>query len=173
MKNRNPFLVLLFSIITIGLYDIYLYVSTKNEMNQKGAQIPTAWLLIIPFVAWYWLWKYAEGVEQVTNNEFSQVVSFLLIFFLGGIGQTVLQTGFNKVGASAPSAAPLPGNQPVGQTTMVPASPPVNPQVSTSPDQFNPPTLPPTPPEAPLSPESTAQPPNNNPFPPSNPPLVQ
>lgn len=48
VKNRNIFLVYLFSIITFGIYSIYWLVSTKNEMNSLGAKIPTALLLIIP-----------------------------------------------------------------------------------------------------------------------------
>ncbi|GAI30384.1 unnamed protein product, partial [marine sediment metagenome] len=37
-------------------------------MNAKGAQIPTAWLIIIPFVNIWWYWKFCEGVELVTNK---------------------------------------------------------------------------------------------------------
>ncbi len=56
MQQRSPFLVFLLSLITFGIYGIVWYVKTKNEMNARGAQIPTAWLLIIPIVNIYWLW---------------------------------------------------------------------------------------------------------------------
>src|SRR5947208_10264802 len=46
-------------------YHIYRFGVTKNELNQRGTEIPTAWLLIVPFVNLYWLWRFAEGVEKV------------------------------------------------------------------------------------------------------------
>lgn len=42
--------VLLLPLITFGIYQIVWYVKTKNEMNQLGATIPTAWLVIVPIV---------------------------------------------------------------------------------------------------------------------------
>ena len=53
MKNRNPILVILLALITFGIYSLVWFVKTKNEMNTKGATIPTAWLIIIPLVNYY------------------------------------------------------------------------------------------------------------------------
>ena len=97
MKKRNPFLVLLLSLITFGIYALVWYVKTKNEMNAKGAEIPTAWLIIIPFVNFYWLWKFCGGVELVTNKGITTGVAFLLIFFLSVIGLAIIQSELNKV----------------------------------------------------------------------------
>jgi hypothetical protein len=108
MKNRNVVAVLLLPFITFGIYGIYWYVKTKGEMKAKGADIPTAWLLIIPIVNWWWLWKYSEGVEKTTNNSMSGALSFLLLFLLGSIGMAVIQNEFNKLGAPAAAAAPTP-----------------------------------------------------------------
>jgi membrane associated rhomboid family serine protease len=66
-------------------------------MNRLGSNIPTAWLLIIPFVNIWWLWEYAEGVERVTNKAMSQVVAFILLLLLSAIGDAVIQDAFNKV----------------------------------------------------------------------------
>jgi len=68
-------------------------------MNTKGATIPTAWLVILPFINFYWLWKFCEGVEQVTNKGMNAAVSFLLVFFLGLIGMAIIQSELNKVAA--------------------------------------------------------------------------
>jgi len=46
MEHRSPIMVFFVSLITFGIYGLVWYVKTKNEMNAKGAQIPTAWLLI-------------------------------------------------------------------------------------------------------------------------------
>ncbi len=97
MRNRNPILVVVFAIITLGIYGIYWMVSTKNEMNRMGTHIPTGWLLIIPFVSIYWMWKYSEGVGQVSRNQLSGPVAFLLLFLLGAIGMPIIQSTFNKI----------------------------------------------------------------------------
>jgi hypothetical protein len=132
MKHRGPLAVLFLSIITFGIYSIVWQVKTKNEMNRLGATIPTAWLIIVPFVNWWWLWKYSEGVELATKKEMSTVVSFILLFVLGAIGMAIIQNEFNKIlsnqmqgvtgvptppTAAAPPAAPTP--------PAIPPAPPV------------------------------------------------
>ena len=97
MKRRNPGLVFFLPIITFGIYALVWYVRSKREMNTKGAQIPTAWLIIVPIVEWWWLWKFSQGVEMVTNKEMSAVAAFLLLFFLGSIGMAIVQSSLNKV----------------------------------------------------------------------------
>ncbi len=99
MQHRDPIMVILLSIITLGIYSLFWYVVTKNEMNAKGAQIPTAWLIIIPFVNIWWYWKFCEGVELVTNKGMGVAVAFLLLWLLGAIGEAIIQNELNKVAA--------------------------------------------------------------------------
>lgn len=100
MRNRHPALVIVLGFFTCGIYVIYWLVSTKLEMNQRGADIPTAWLLIVPFVNIYWLWRWSQGVEKITNNGLGAVPAFLLCWFLGFIGAAITQSYFNKVSAA-------------------------------------------------------------------------
>lgn len=97
MKQRSPIAVFFLSLITVGIYAIVWEVKTKNEMNKLGAEIPTAWLLIIPFANIYWTWKYSEGVEKVTQGKISGILAFILLFLLGIIGMAIIQDTFNKV----------------------------------------------------------------------------
>jgi hypothetical protein len=97
MTNRSVVLVILFSIITFGIYHIYWYVKTKDEMVSMGAAIPTGWLLIIPIVNLYWIWKWCVGVEHVSRGKLSAPVAFLLMFLLGIIGTAIVQATFNGV----------------------------------------------------------------------------
>jgi hypothetical protein len=72
-------------------------VKTKDEMNTQGAQIPTAWLIIVPIVSIWWMWKFAEGVGIVTKGKTSGAIAFVLLFLLGVIGMAIIQSGLNQV----------------------------------------------------------------------------
>ena len=83
MQQRSVVKLIVLSIITLGIYAIVWMVSTKNEMNQKGAGIPTAWLALVPIVGFWWTWRYCAGVEQVTDGKTSQVMAFVVLALLG------------------------------------------------------------------------------------------
>ena len=101
MKNRSPIAVVLLTIVTFGFYGIYWEVSTKQEMVNKGADIPTAWLLIVPIANLWWAYKYCLGVEKVTQQKMSAVMALVLMLVLGVIGMAIIQDTFNKVGEPA------------------------------------------------------------------------
>jgi hypothetical protein len=124
MKHRSPVAVLLLPFITLGIYSLYWQVSTKIELNTAGAKIPTAWLIIIPFVNIWWLYKYSQGVDEVTAGKTSTVVAFLLLFFLGFIGEAVIQSSFNGIGTAPAVAASTPeAPTPPSDTTPAPTDP--------------------------------------------------
>ena len=102
MNKRSVAAVVILTIITLGIYGLVWFVKTKNEMVEQGADVPTAWLLIIPIAGIYWHWKWAGGVEHVTRGKQSQAVVFILIILLNIIGMAVVQDMLNK----APSALP-------------------------------------------------------------------
>lgn len=128
MKNRSPIAVFFLPIITLGIYGIVWFVKTKNEMKAQGADIPTAWLIIVPFVSIWWLWKYSKGVDMVTKSEYSAAVAFLLLWFLGSIGMAIIQSGFNKAGGAiapvTPDTPPV-APQPPAQQPPTPTVPTV------------------------------------------------
>ena len=97
MTKRSPAAVFFLPFITFGIYSLVGFVKTKEEMNAKGAKIPTAWLLLVPLANFYWLWVYAKGVEKVTKGATGAMGNFLLNLFLGPIGMTITQSQFNKV----------------------------------------------------------------------------
>jgi hypothetical protein len=101
MRNRSIAGVIILTIVTFGIYGLYWRVSTKGEMVALGADIPTAWLIIVPIANLWWLWKWCVGVEKVTNGKLSGPVAFLL-GFLHFIGIAIIQDALNK------SATPLP-----------------------------------------------------------------
>jgi hypothetical protein len=105
MQNRSPIAVALLPFVTLGIYSIYWEVKTKDEMVALGADIPTAWLLIVPIVNIWWLWKYCQGVEKVTSGQMNGVLAFILIYLIGCIGGAIIQDSFNHVAAS-PTVTP-------------------------------------------------------------------
>ncbi len=124
MKHRNPAAVFFLSLITFGIYAFVWHVKTKGELNRLGANIPTAWLLIVPLANLYWIWKYCEGVEQVTNGQISAILALILLLLLSIIGLAILQGEYNKlnlqpVGAGVPGAAP----QPIAAAPISPVDP--------------------------------------------------
>jgi hypothetical protein len=96
MTKRSVVAVILLTCITFGIYAIVWFVKTKDEMVKHGADIPTAWLMIVPIASIWWMWKYAGGVEHVTRGKQSQAVAFILIFLLSIVGMAVVQASLNK-----------------------------------------------------------------------------
>lgn len=113
MEKRGLGKLFLLTVVTLGIYGIYWEVKTKGEMNAQGAEIPTAWLIIVPIANIWWLWKYAEGVEKVTGNKLSGPVTFLILWLLGSIGMLIVQDAFNKVEGTVSSTAPSTPQPPV------------------------------------------------------------
>ena len=88
---------LLLSIITLGIYGIYWQVKTKEELKSLGADIPTAWLLIIPIANIYWTYKYADGYSTKLKKDNNGVLWFLVFYFIGIITPAIVQTDLNKL----------------------------------------------------------------------------
>jgi hypothetical protein len=96
MTSRSPVAVFLLPLVTFGIYGLIWLVKTKDEMNAQGAEIPTAWLLILPVIQLYWMWKFAEGVGKTTREDMGGGLAFILILFTGSIGMAVIQSSLNK-----------------------------------------------------------------------------
>jgi len=97
MTKRSPVGLIFLFFVTFGIYNIFWFVETKNEMNRLGANIPSAWMLFVPLVNFRWFWIYGKGVALITNGAYSPVGSFLLMIFLGPFGNAILQGEFNRL----------------------------------------------------------------------------
>ncbi len=72
--------------LTLGIYFLYWEITTKNEMNSElDANIPTAWLIIIPIANIYWLYKYTEGFVTKAKGDTDTGLWFILFWLVGGI----------------------------------------------------------------------------------------
>ena len=104
IKRRNPFLVLLFSCITFGIYMIYWLYSTTKELKGNTKSAPQPWmvfLLLIPIVnfvvAIFCFWKYSKAINELTG--FSNIALFVLWIFVGPVGMILSQIQLNKKAA--------------------------------------------------------------------------
>ena len=66
-------------------------------MNRLGAKIPTGWLIIIPIVGYYWIYKYCEGFSEVVKKDNNKVLWFLLYLFVGIVMPAIVQSELNKL----------------------------------------------------------------------------
>ncbi|MEO8843336.1 MAG: DUF4234 domain-containing protein [Kofleriaceae bacterium] len=96
MTRRSIAAVIILTCITFGIYGLVWFVKTKNEMVNQGADIPTAWLMIVPIASIYWMWKWSGGVEKVTDGKQGQAINFLLVFLTGIIGMAIIQSYLNS-----------------------------------------------------------------------------
>jgi hypothetical protein len=96
-QKRDLFVVILLLVVTLGLYFIYWGVKTKGELCRMGAEIPTAWFLIIPFAHFYFWYKYAEAFTAFIKKGSDPVIYFLLMALVPWVGVIILQSEFNKI----------------------------------------------------------------------------
>lgn len=97
MQKRSPIGVFILSLITAGIYHIVWLCKTTTELRNLGYDVPTRWMLIIPFANIYWLWCYSKAVEEATGGQNTQLVYFIVQMLLGAIGQAIIQNDFNRV----------------------------------------------------------------------------
>jgi Domain of unknown function (DUF4234) len=108
MTKRSVAFVIILTLVTFGIYGLVWFVKTKGEMVEAGADIPTAWLLIVPIANIYWVWKWCGGVEHVTEGRSSQALSFVLVYLLSVVGMAIVQAELNKaIDRRAPHALPV------------------------------------------------------------------
>lgn len=72
-------------------------VSTKNEINSRGAKIPTAWLIILPIANLYWVYKYCEGFAQKIKKDNNTLLWFILYLLVSIIMPALIQSELNKL----------------------------------------------------------------------------
>ena len=97
IKRRNPALVIILSIITLGIYFIYWIVQTKGEINSLGADIPTAWFIIVPFGNFYFLYKYCDAFSEYVKKDKLGPVWFLISITCFPVLPVIVQVELNKL----------------------------------------------------------------------------
>lgn len=97
IKRRNPVLVVIFSIITAGIYFLYWAVKTKEEIKSLGASIPTMWLIIVPIGNAYLLYKYCDGFSEYVRKDRLGITWFLTAITIFPVFPVIVQIELNKL----------------------------------------------------------------------------
>jgi hypothetical protein len=101
IKKRNPWIVILLSLFTFGIYFIIWTVQTTKELrgNTKSAPNPLLlFLMLVPivnfFVIFYYFWKYCKAINELTG--FNNVLLFILYLVFTPVGMFLIQSELNK-----------------------------------------------------------------------------
>lgn len=105
VKFRNPLIVIVLSIITLGLYPLYWFYSTSKELIELNKSNSNAlfWLIgmFVPFVNLYIMWKYSKEIEKASGGSTGAVLVFVISLVFYPAALYLVQTELNKHAATA------------------------------------------------------------------------
>jgi hypothetical protein len=91
VKNRNPFLVFIWSIATFGIYYLVWYYKINRELRDAGRvdvspfvallAVSIGWIVIVPpFVSWYRTFERIAAAQRAagTHGEANPILGFIL-----------------------------------------------------------------------------------------------
>jgi hypothetical protein len=97
IKRRGIVAIYLLSIITLGIYAIYWAVKTKEELKGLGAEIPSAWLIIVPIANLYWLYRYTLGWAERVKKDGNGLLYFIIFLLVFPVFPAIVQSELNKL----------------------------------------------------------------------------
>lgn len=107
-QQRSVATVVIFSIITCGIYLFYWYYVTMRDLNayldvsDMDSGIELILVIFVPFYAIYWLYKYAKRASDahakagLSIKDDSVIILLLSIFGLGVVSVAILQSTINE-----------------------------------------------------------------------------
>ncbi len=78
MKERSAVMMIVLTFITCGIYTLVYAIMSTDEMKKMGGDIPHWILVFIPFVNFYFFWKWCAAVDTLTDGAQNGVVLFIL-----------------------------------------------------------------------------------------------
>lgn len=105
MKKRSVFLALIFSVLTLGIYYVYWFISLTNQSNTLAPKNATMggigafFMTIFTFGIYdaYWSYRMGEKAGEMLNKSSDGFLYIILWFFTLGIVPVCLgQSSVNK-----------------------------------------------------------------------------
>jgi len=108
VKKRNLLGQVGLMIITLGIYAIYWFYCTAEELkylSKDETASPALWtvLLFVPFGALYSYYKYCSLYEVVSPDKFNRWLLFVIWIVFSPAVWFIVQTELNKRAEGAPS----------------------------------------------------------------------
>lgn len=104
IKTRNPWLAILFTVLTLGIYGLYWHVCLTNDSNKLSA-IQTAsggkailfGFLTLGIYNFYWYYKLGQKVgDMERTSSHGGLYLFLFIILLGFVAKIKAQYAINR-----------------------------------------------------------------------------
>ncbi len=81
MMKQGAIKIILLTFVTCGIYGIYWLYKIGEELRERGADIPGFWQAFVPILGLLWLYKWAQGIEQVSGGRTSAVTLLIVYLF--------------------------------------------------------------------------------------------
>ncbi len=69
--KRSLLKTTLLTFCTFGLYDLYYLIVTSKELNKVGGHVSSAWLLLVPVLNLYFVYRYAQSYAAIVKKDHS------------------------------------------------------------------------------------------------------
>ena len=110
IKRRSLLLMMLWTVLTLGIYCVYWYYQTSEEIirgsGDKGSPLLWTVLALIPPLHVLSFWFYSQGFGRLTHEKNPSWLIFLLLVFLPFIAWLPIQVELNALADAAPAPTP-------------------------------------------------------------------
>ncbi len=101
IKYRNMFVQVILFIITLGIYGIYWFYATYNEMTRANGKTEAngcLWtiLLLIPIANLFAVWKHSMEYAEVVDQKYPGIAIFILWLVFAPVVWFIVQTDLNR-----------------------------------------------------------------------------
>jgi hypothetical protein len=106
MKNRSVLAVVLFTIITCGIYELYWLYVMAEDMNKADTTKPALTNFILAILlsivtcgiyGLYWTFRFYEKADAVTKKNNLIVYFILALFGFSIVSNALLQSDINQI----------------------------------------------------------------------------
>lgn len=109
IKRRSLMFQVILYIVTFGLYGIYWYYSTLDEMVkfQGRSTEPILWtlLMFIPLLNLIAMWKHASAASDVSDGTYPAILLWVLWIFIAPAMWILIQLELNKLADQSSNSA--------------------------------------------------------------------
>ncbi len=105
IKYRNMFVQVILFVITLGIYGIYWFYSTYNEMTRANGKTEAkgclwTFLVVIPIAQYFAFWKHSMEYAEVVDQKYPGIAIFIIWLVFSPIVWFIVQSDLNRIARS-------------------------------------------------------------------------